>query len=135
MTDLQRINLCLEIAERLKGHITDKEAVDCVNQATDLSRQWMEDKSDVSVELYDLIDGEDKGFTIFQEAEEDERMIDIWNCIIDAFAYICRKVFEDQGAVYFPEPIELVDEETFNHMQDIYHRLEGRYPDKTNIRE
>ena len=125
MTEIQRINLCLEIAESLKGHITDKEAVDCVDQAIDLSRQWMDDKSDVSVELYDLIDSEDKGFTVFQEAEEDERMIDIWNCIIDAFAYICRKVFEDQGAVYFPEPIELVDEETFNHMQDIYHRLEG----------
>ena len=126
MTEIQRINLCLEIAESLKGHITDKEAVDCVDQAIDLSRRWMDDKSDVSVNLYDLIDGEDKGFTIFQEAEEDEHMIDIWNCIIDAFAYICRKVFEDQGAVYFPEPIELVDEETFNHMQDIYHRLDGR---------
>ena len=37
-----------------------------------------------------------------------------------AVAYIWRKIYEEQGADYFPEPIELVDE-------DIYSRLIAGY--------
>ena len=50
------------------------------------------------------------------DSEKDEYMIDVWNCIIDAVAYICRKIYEEQGADYFPEPIELVDEDTYSRL-------------------
>lgn len=54
--------------------------------------------------------------TLYQESEKDGHVIDVWNCIIDAVAYICRKVYEEQGADYFPEPIELVDEDTYSRL-------------------
>ena len=118
--ELQNINLCLEIAGKLKGQIDDEEAVCDIDKAIELSMQWLNDKTDVSIELYDLLDGEDQGFAIYQQSKEDEHWIDVWNCIIYAFAYICRKVFEDQGAIYFPEPLELVDEETVTLMTDLF---------------
>ena len=34
----------------------------------------------------------------------------------DAVAYICRKIYEEQGVDYFPEPIELVDEDTYSRL-------------------
>ena len=43
-------------------------------------------------------------------------MIALWNCIIDSFAFICRKAYEEQGAKYYPEPIELVDDTTLIHL-------------------
>ena len=64
------------------------------------------------------MDDEYHGFTIFQEGEENEYLINVWNCIIDAFAYICRAVYDDFGAKYYPEPIELVDEETFSRLKN-----------------
>lgn len=54
----------------------------------------------------------------FQESEKDECVIEVWNCIIDAVSYICRKIYEEQGADYFPEPIELVDEDTYSRLID-----------------
>ena len=62
------------------------------------------------------MDNEECSFTLYQESEKDEYMIDVWNCIIDAVAYICRKIYEEQGADYFPEPIELVDEDTYSRL-------------------
>lgn len=44
--------------------------------------------------------------------EEDEVRRHALNCIIYGVAYIARKSYEHEGAKYFPEPIELVDEKT-----------------------
>lgn len=74
----------------------------------------------ISYELYDLIDNEEYGFAIFQEAEEDEFMIALWNCIIDSFSYICRKAYKSEGVKYYPEPIELVDDGTLVHLVDSF---------------
>ena len=38
--------------------------------------------------------------------------------MIDSVAYICRGAFEEQGAKWFPEPIELVDESLFVHLEE-----------------
>ena len=56
-TELQNINLCLEIARELKSQIEDEEAVRDIDKAIELSLKWLNDKTDVSVELYDLLDG------------------------------------------------------------------------------
>lgn len=37
-------------------------------------------------------------------------------CIIDAIAYISKAAYEKEGAKYFPEPIEMVDDDIFTHM-------------------
>ena len=112
--ELQKIHHCLRIIENIKKQIGAEEAARYVEKAIDLTRQWLNDKTDVSQKLYDLLDDEECSFTLYQESEKDEYMIDVWNCIIDAVAYICRKIYEEQGADYFPEPIELVDEDTYS---------------------
>ena len=114
--ELQKIHHCLRIIENIKKQIGAEEAVCYVEKAMELTRKWLNDKTDVSQKLYDLLDDEECSFTLYQESEKDEYMIDVWNCIIDAVAYICRKIYEEQGADYFPEPIELVDEDTYSRL-------------------
>ena len=106
-------------------YIEDEEAVRDIDKAIELSLKWLNDKTDVSVELYDLLDGEDKGFAVYQQKKSDEHWIDVWNCIIYAFAYICRKILENQGAVYFPEPIEMADEETITILRDTFKNVQN----------
>ena len=114
--ELQKIHNCLRIIENLKKQIGDEDAVCYVEKAMDLTRKWLNDKTDVSQKLYNLLDDEECSLTLYQESEKDECVIEVWNCIIDAVAYICRKIYEEQGADYFPEPIELVDEDTYSRL-------------------
>lgn len=114
--ELQKIHHCLRIIENIKKQIGDEEAVCYVEKAMDLTRKWLNDKTDVSQKLYDLLDDEECSLTLYQESEKDECVIEVWNCIIDAVAYICRKIYEEQGVDYFPEPIELVDEDTYSRL-------------------
>ena len=62
------------------------------------------------------MDNEENGFTIFEEMENDEKIIAAWHCVIYAVAYISRAAYEKEGAIYFPEPIELVDDDIVQHM-------------------
>ena len=114
--ELQKIHHCLRIIENIKKQIGDEEAVCYVEKAMDLTRKWLKDKTDVSQKMYDLLDDEECSLTLYQESEKDECVIEVWNCIIDAVAYICRKIYEEQGVDYFPEPIELVDEDTYSRL-------------------
>ena len=43
-----------------------------------------------------------------EEYEKDECVIEVWNCIIDAVAYICRKIYEEQGADYLDFKVHIV---------------------------
>ncbi|SCY49444.1 Immunity protein Imm6 [Lachnospiraceae bacterium XPB1003] len=121
-TELQNIRHCIEIIDNIKGQICDEEAVRCIEEAVDFSWQWLNDKTDVSQKLYDLLDNEEYSLTIYQESENDEHVIEVWNCIIDSIAYICRKAYEYQGAKYYPEPIELVDEDTYSRLLNEYEK-------------
>lgn len=114
--ELQKIHHCLRIIENIKKQIGNEDAVCYVEKAMDLIRKWLNDKTDVSQKLYNLLDDEECSLTLYQESEKDECVIEVWNCIIDAVAYICRKIYEEQGADYFPEPIELVDEDTYSRL-------------------
>ncbi|MBQ6040309.1 MAG: hypothetical protein IJL32_05995 [Oscillospiraceae bacterium] len=132
MTNQQKQMLCLEIMEKLKAQIKNKDAVRDIGEAIRLCRKWLDTRADVSYELYHLLDGEAHGFTLFQEAETDSRMTAVWNVLIDAAAYICRAVYEGHGAKYFPEPIELVDEETFLRCVKTYEEVTaGRAADES----
>lgn len=114
--ELQKIHHCLRIIENIKKQIGDEDAVCYVEKAMDLIRKCLNDKTDVSQKLYDLLDDEECSLTLYQESEKDDCVIEVWNCIIDAVAYICRKIYEEQGADYYPEPIELVDEDTYSRL-------------------
>ena len=120
--ELQKIYNCLRIIENIKKQIGNEDAVCYVEKAMDLTWKWLNDKTDVSQKLYDLLDDEKCSLTLYQESEKDECVIEVWNCIIDAVAYICRKIYEEQGADYFPEPIELVDEYTYSRLISGYEK-------------
>lgn len=120
MTTIQKCIFCVQMVKLVKKQIVDEEASRYIEKAIDLSWKWMEKHLDISDELYDYLDNEEYGFTVFQESESNEIMIATWNCIIDSFAYICRKAYEEQGAIYFPEPVELVNDGTLIHLVDSY---------------
>lgn len=106
----------LRIAEEASSYIDDSEVLGVINEALEVSRKWVQSGGNVGELLYDYLDNEENGFTIFQEMEENEQIINAWNCIIDAVAYISRAAYEKEGAEYFPEPIELVDDSIISHM-------------------
>lgn len=120
LTTVQKCRFCIKIVELVKAKILDTEASDCIEKALELANKWMNDQTNISYELYDLIDNEEYGFTIFQEAEDDDTAIALWNCIIDSFAFICRKAYDALGTKYYPEPIELVDDSTLIHLIDSF---------------
>ncbi|MBR3447387.1 MAG: hypothetical protein IKH27_06265 [Oscillospiraceae bacterium] len=123
MDDVKSILLCLDVLERLKGQIFNRSAVSYIEDAVRLTRQWLNDQAEIADAMYDLLDSEAQSFTLFQEAETDARQIAVWNCIIDAAAYICRRAYEAQGAKYVPEPVGLVGADTLEHMKHTYEGL------------
>lgn len=112
----EKLEFCLAAAGKAKGLIPNKEERDLAERALARSRKWMDGGDDVSEELYDYLDNEENGLTLFQERETDAAVIDAWNVIIDAVAYVCKSAYLEAGAEYLPEPVESVDEDTIGHM-------------------
>lgn len=123
MDDVKSILLCLDILESLKGQIFNRSAVSYIEDAVRLTRQWLNEQAEIADAMYDLLDNEAQSFTLFQKAETDARQIAVWNCIIDAAAYLCRRAYEVQGAKYVPEPIELVGADTLERMKHTYEEI------------
>lgn len=84
--------------------------------------EWVIDKENIGDILYDLLDNEENGITIFQEMSVNEVDVIAWNCIIDAVAYTSRKAFEKEGVKYYPEPIALVDDTLVDHFIDCFEK-------------
>ena len=112
-----RAFFCVALAERATTYL-QKEYLDSVSDATRLCRVWMNAGKCSADTLCQFWDDEDQGFTLIQEEEDDEVKINAWNCIIDAIAIISRMAYESEGQIFFPEPIEMVDDSTFLHMVD-----------------
>lgn len=112
----EKLEFCLAAAGKAKEHIPNKEERDLAERALARSREWMDGGDDVSEELYSYLDNEENGLTLFQERETDAAVIDAWNVIIDAVAYVCKSAYLEVGAEYLPEPVESVDEDTIGHM-------------------
>lgn len=70
--------------------------------------------------LYGLLDDEENGITIIAETSDDTAKSAIWNCLIDTIAYVSRQAYNDEGAKYFPEPIEQVDDNLAEHLIKCY---------------
>lgn len=112
----EKVKLCFLIAEKAKEFIWNEEAKSLVESAIGKCQEWVDGKHIAPEELCDYLDNEEKGFTIFQERETDETQIAAWNCIIDAVAFICKSAYLEADIEYLPEPIELVDDTTIDHM-------------------
>ncbi len=132
----QKYDFCIKLVSLLREYLKDDEVSSFVAGALDLCQAWNKDRSlNIAVDLYRYLDDEWQSFTIYQENEEDEKMIALWNCMIDAIAYLCRGAFEEQGIKYFPEPIEAVDDSIFDHLEDSFLQFFGNTDELDRIIE
>jgi hypothetical protein len=115
LSQTEKCNLAIELGERAAKYIDDDAIKRLIADAFNIAKEWnrLEDAGEV---LYDFLDNEEHGFTIYQENEEDEIKINAWNCIIDAIAFVSKMAYLESGVKYLPEPIEIVDDDIFDHM-------------------
>lgn len=119
ITKIKMKNKCafaIKLAEKASSYLVESNEKDLINEAIDVAWKWVHTEENVGEVLYDFLDNEENGFTLFQEMEEDEKSISAWNCIIDAIAYVSRAAYEKEGVKYLLEPIENVDDSIFSHM-------------------
>lgn len=116
---LNKKNKCvfaIKLAERASRYIVDTEKLTLINNAIEIALTFVQTEKGNGEVLYNFLDNENNGFTIFQEMEIDEKIRGAWDCIIDAIAYITKEIYLVNGEKYFPEPIEMVDDTIFIHM-------------------
>ncbi|MCI9017395.1 MAG: hypothetical protein HFI26_10325 [Lachnospiraceae bacterium] len=119
ITKLEQKTKCtfaIKLAEKASLYLQESSAKDLINEAIEASWKWVHTEENLGEVLYNFLDNEENGFTLFQEIEEDEKKISAWNCIIDTVAYISRAAYKKEGVKYLPEPIEIVDDNIFTHM-------------------
>ena len=119
ITKLEQKTKCtfaIKLAERASLYLQESSVKDLINEAIEVSWKWVHTEENLGEVLYNFLDNEENGFTLFQEIEEDEKKISAWNCIIDTVAYISRAAYKKEGVKYLPEPIEIVDDNIFTHM-------------------
>ena len=119
ITKLEQKTKCtfaIKLAERASLYLQESSVKDLINEAIEVSWKWVHTEENLGEVLYNFLDNEENGFTLFQETEEDEKKISAWNCIIDTVAYISRTAYKKEGVKYLPEPIEIVDDNIFTHM-------------------
>lgn len=119
ITELEQKNTCtfaIKLAEKASSYLQESNVKALINEAIEVSWKWVHTEENLGEVLYNFLDNEENGFTLFQEMEEDEKNICAWDCIIDAVAYVSRVAYEKEGVKYLPEPIEIVDDNIFTHM-------------------
>lgn len=119
ITKLDQKNKCIfaiELAEKASTYLQERNVKSLINEVIKVAWKWVHTEENVGEILYDFLDNEANGFTLFQEMEKDQKNISAWNCIIDSLAYVSRVAYEKEGVKYLPEPIEIVDDNIFIHM-------------------
>ena len=97
ITKLEKKNKCtfaIKLAEKASSYLQESNVKGLINEAIEVSWKWVHTEENVGEVLYNFLDNEENGFTLFQEMEEDEK----------------------KGVKYLPEPIEIVDDNIFTHM-------------------
>ena len=118
---LDQKNKCIfviKLAEKASSYLQKSNVNGLINEAIETCWKWIHSEEIPGDVLYNFLDNDENGFTLFQEMEEDEKSISAWNCIIDAVAYVSRAAYEKEGVKYMPEPIEIIDDDIFTHMMD-----------------
>ncbi len=111
-----KCTFAVKLAERASSYIQKNSVKSLVYEAIDAAWKWIHKDENAGEVLYNFLDNEENGFTLYQEIEEDEIEISAWDCIIDAIAYVSKAAYEKEGIEYLPEPIEIVDDNIFTHM-------------------
>lgn len=119
ITKLNEENKCIfaiKLAQKASSYLQESNVHSLINKAIEVALKWEYIGENIGEILYNFLDNEENGFTLFQEMEEDEKNINAWNCIIYSLAYVSRVAYEKDGVKYFPEPIEAVDDDVFIYM-------------------
>ena len=118
LTKKNRCVFAIKLAERAASYLYEREYKKNIDKAINYCWEWIWEEKQLGEILYNCLDDEGNGLTIFQEMEEQEKCIYALDCIIDAIAYISKASYEKEGVKYLPEPIEIVDDNIFVHMKD-----------------
>lgn len=128
----QKVLYFIGIAKKVMPIIKDVKQMKIAREALECCcSQLKNGKYDGEV-LYDYLDNEENGITIFAEMSDDEKESAAWNCFIDAVAFASRYAYDANNEKYFPEPIALVDNELINHLMFCYNKCisDDDYPEK-----
>ncbi|QKG84623.1 hypothetical protein GXN76_09130 [Kroppenstedtia pulmonis] len=126
-----RVSFYLVLAEKVIPIIEGAEGYPKAREALDRCWEWVEYKTGSGDQLYELLDDEFTGIEIYAQLEKDPQKSLVWVCIGYALAYTIRKMYEHEGEKYFPEPINLVDEELIDYFMEAIRGLES-YQDQWN---
>ncbi|WP_242218397.1 Imm6 family immunity protein [Bacillus cereus group sp. BfR-BA-01380] len=120
LNENKKVIFLLGLSEKVIPIFSQNEDKVISRNSINICWEWLVNKHSIGEELYDILDDEEKGITIIQEMSGNDRDMEAWNCIIDAVAYTCRKAFENENVKYFPEPIELVDDNLVIHFLNCF---------------
>ncbi len=120
LNDDKKIALLLELSMKTVSLLNDSEQKIIAEKAIEYCWKWLCKKSPDGDFLYELLEDENNGITVFAENTDDISEQAVWNCITDAVAFTSRKAYEYENAEYYPEPIELVSDELIFHFIECY---------------
>lgn len=81
---LNKKNKCvfaIKLAERASRYIVDTEKLTLINNAIEIALTFVQTEKGNGEVLYNFLDNENNGFTIFQEMEIDEKIRNAWDCL------------------------------------------------------
>lgn len=120
LSDDKQIAFYLGLSDRVASQVIDVQNGDKAEFALKKCWNWFFSNEGSGDVLYFSLVDEETGITLIAEDEENELQQDAWNCIIDAIAFTSRKAYDLEKTEYYPEPIELVDNELIYHFLQCY---------------
>lgn len=124
-TQSQKMRFAYKTLQFICVNVESMQIKKSLGNAIQLCEDFFVKNSNVADRLYETLDNEEDGFTIIQECEENEDMQLTLDCIIDSIAIITKEAYNSIGQKYYPEPIELVTQETFIHLLNSLQKCYG----------
>ncbi len=115
-----RLAFYIGISEKCITLEKDERLYAVVRNALDCCWDWLITKKYDGDFLYLLLDNEEDGITVILEEIDNEPEEAILNCAIDTVAFTSRMAYDRANAKYYPEPIELVDDELVKHLLECF---------------
>lgn len=119
------------VSEKSITFLKNEHQAELAGNAIECCWEWLINRKYDGEFLYELLDNEENGITIISEMTDDTVESAIWNCLIDTIAFVSRQAYDGEGAEFFPEPIELVDDNLGEHLLKCYYIVfaDGEYID------
>ena len=110
MSEQNRIEFMIFIAKRAMSYLETDHFYDLLKKSIEACEGWYETKKHTGDYFYEILDNEENGLAMLQDEQEEDDIIELWNCIINTVAFIARKAYECEGTKYYPEPILMVSD-------------------------